>query len=142
MVFRRKGNAEGDSRIFAARESGQSPCDTDRLKLLLGGQLPEQGQSQLEEHLETCATCQRDLEALAAEPSYWHEVPQLLGGEPTDEAPTTRYSADRKGNRRVLSPDFGAGRPVSLEFLAPPQHPENLGRLGPYEVVELIGCGG
>ncbi len=32
--------------------------------------------------------------------------------------------------------------PVPLDFLAPPSHPELLGRLGRYEIERVIGAGG
>jgi len=96
--------------------AGRSGCDRNRLKLLLQNRLPEQGQTEVEGHLETCEDCCRQLEELAADARWWEDV------------------------RRFLRPD--QSEEPALDFLEPSDNPAMLGRLGPYEIVELIGRGG
>src|SRR5262249_38257164 len=45
---------------------------------------------------------------------------------------------------RAAGEDRGAAAPdaLALEGLAPPSHPENLGRLGDYELIDWVGQGG
>ena len=100
--------------------SGYFGCDPNRLKLLLDDRLSEQGQTELAEHVETCQSCRRRLESLAADPETWSQAEQLLRGEPISELP----------------------RSILQEFLAPSDDPQKLGRLGPYEIAEVVGSGG
>ena len=96
-------------------------CDPARLRLLLEDRLPEEDQAALAGHLEGCDSCRRDLERLAAESRWWGDARLLRGEEPGAAA---------------------AAEPPALDFLAPPEEPDALGRLGPYEVTGVIGKGG
>ncbi len=93
-------------------------CDPHRLQLLLEGQLPDDTEVTLAAHLESCTSCRARLESLAAEANWWSDAKQLLSDDDPD-------------------------RPVpELHFLEPSEDPEKLGRLGPYEISHVIGCGG
>ncbi len=58
--------------------AGRSGCDRNRLKLLLQDGLPEQRQTEVEGHLETCEDCCRQLEELAADARWWEDVRRFL----------------------------------------------------------------
>jgi eukaryotic-like serine/threonine-protein kinase len=100
-------------------------CDPSRLRLLLEDRLSDDDQAALAGHLEDCASCRRGLESLAAESRWWGDARLLRGEEPP--SPTA-------GRDPTEGP--------ALDFLAPPDDPEHLGRLGPYEVTEVVGKGG
>jgi serine/threonine-protein kinase len=100
-----------------------SPCpDSSRLRRLLDASLPEDEQAPLMEHLERCAACRAALESLAAGRDSWEGAARYLRPE------ETRAEADAGGS--------------GLDFLAPPDGPGQLGRLGHYVVLEEIGRGG
>jgi serine/threonine-protein kinase len=101
-------------------------CDLERLRRSLQDGLSPSDQQELADHLETCDSCRRELERLAAASEYWNEA-RLLGEDP---------DADR------TSLDMSRG--TWLEFLdpPPPDRPELLGLLGPYEVLQVLGRGG
>jgi serine/threonine-protein kinase len=85
-------------------------------------------QTSLIAHLDTCRACQRKLEALAASRRAWEELRELAGQE-------TAGLAQQPA-------DAAAPEPLALDFLAPSDDPRAVGRLGTYEVVEVIGRGG
>ncbi len=98
------------------------------------------------EHVEQCPACQRNLETLAGEPSWWRETESLLR-EPRDER------ADRVSRPicALASTAQRGGLPASLathetdhlkRLLDEPSHPELLGRIGRYELEQLVGRGG
>ncbi len=81
------------------------------------------------EHLQGCANCRRALDA-------------LRGGAPT--------TAGDSGDRPHVSEDAtlppttpsAAGGEESFPFLAAPQADDEMGRLGPYRVLRVLGAGG
>jgi serine/threonine protein kinase len=127
-------------------------------------------------HLDRCLSCCRRLEALAAEPEEWAEVPKWLDADralPRSEqgAPTfaarphrvSNFSADDSaagdsgnieprdalGEREGELPGANGGvggdaaiRQMLTAILDPTDDPAMLGRLGPYEVMGVIGAGG
>jgi eukaryotic-like serine/threonine-protein kinase len=105
-------------------------CDPSRLELLLGEGLAEDGRRDLEDHLLVCAACRDRLDALAGGPPWWAEVRRHLG----DANPNLPRTSD------LESPEAGAG--MALDFLSPSDSPGSLGRLGHYEVLEVLGRGG
>ena len=117
------------------------PCDPLRLKSFLDDELPEREQIELNDHLETCADCQRGLERLAAGTGFWGDLRQLtprLGARlrPRTSTPETADHGTPGRSESVWDRDH------SLEFLASSDDPGSLGRLGLYDVTELLGRGG
>ncbi len=99
-------------------------CDTSRLRSLLEDQLDEEEQGVISQHLESCPTCRKALERMAAESRWWGDARLLASGPPTH------------------TPEASAGETDALAFLEPATEPGQLGKLGPYEVMEVIGRGG
>ena len=107
-----------------------SPCDRNRLQRLLEDRLPESAQTEVTAHLETCATCRQELESLAASDIVWQETREALSN--VDDVPANAGADDHHE-------DNGS---VPLGFLSPSDNPAMLGRIGEFEILELIGCGG
>jgi eukaryotic-like serine/threonine-protein kinase len=113
-----------------------SKCDPSRLRLLLDDKLPANSQDELAKHLESCTDCRKQLESLAAGPDWWSDAQQLLSTLINLDAAT---SADNVLNPTIPAPSAESFRPG---FLSPSDDPTKLGRLGPYEIVKVIGRGG
>ncbi len=117
--------------------SSKSHCDPQRLRLLLDDKLPKQSQDELARHIEFCADCRKELELLAAGPDWWSDAQELLSTVINLDSAT---SADNAAQSSVIpAPNAEVLR---LRFLSPSADPTKLGRLGPYEIIKVIGRGG
>jgi tRNA A-37 threonylcarbamoyl transferase component Bud32 len=117
-------------------------CDHDRLRLSLEDRLSEAQQTELAGHLECCQDCRQALEAMAAASRYWGDA-VLLRGEPSPGAPPSGLLPD--GHPEPQSEEERADLDAGwLGFLDPPDptRPETVGRLGSYEILEVLGRGG
>ena len=105
-------------------------CDSHRLDQFLHERLPADSQQNIEAHLRVCPACRNKLDQLAGGPRWWTEVRRHLSdGGPASSAP----AADQTPQR---------GADVDVSFLQPSDNPAALGRLGTYEVLEILGQGG
>ncbi len=126
-----------------------SDCNPDRLKRLLDEQLSDAEQVVVAEHLEDCDSCRSDLESLAAGHEWWDEASSLLNADlDTAEkwhAETSSSVDDSEDADFIVSPlstvESSVGN-VPLDFLEPSDSPAMLGKLGDYDIIEPIGCGG
>jgi len=103
-------------------------CQLDLLEKAIQGNLPMSQESSLNEHLETCETCAVTLESLAGGPDWCRETAQQLTRDELDEAVGTKEDWSEV--------DF------TVEYLEPSEEPGVLGRLGGYDMLEIIGRGG
>jgi hypothetical protein len=119
-----------------------SPCcpDRDLLDRLLRGELSDGEAEPLEEHLSGCESCART----------------AAGQTATGLLADTLRAAARAGGETITSPvrqlmaqlrDWPAAPPPACEagrypFLAAAAGPGELGRLGPYQVLDVVGSGG
>jgi tRNA A-37 threonylcarbamoyl transferase component Bud32 len=124
----------------------QASCpDRVCLQQLLGGTLPDNERGELTGHVETCENCQRTLDALIIGSASWAAIArQVEQEEPEPEEALRRVMEEI---RSEISTVEGAAEaptedPPALDFLSPPDKPGQLGRLGHYEVVEVLGRGG
>ncbi|MDY3552643.1 serine/threonine-protein kinase [Gemmata sp. JC717] len=108
-----------------------------RLPTLLDGRDPPRD---LFEHLAQCPRCQHALECLAAGDCAWLRSPPAADA---DRPPHLRQLLDAL-TRLTTAADMFAVPPrnLSLDFLLPTDHPEALGAVGPYPVLEVVGRGG
>ena len=108
-------------------------CDPERLRRLLDDRLDEAEQSAMADHLASCEPCRKTLDHMAAGTRWWREARAFLAPEedPGHDATEAIHPADRPDPHHD-----------SVDFLAPSDDPAHLGRIGPYEVVEVIGRGG
>jgi serine/threonine-protein kinase len=104
-------------------------CQRRPLELAVAGQLPAAESQLLSLHLEGCAHCRAELEQLAGSDAWWNDARSFLSS--TDEL--RAIDDDESGEQ---------GRDVALEMLEPSESPGRLGRLGKYEVEEVVGRGG
>jgi len=119
--------------------AGQCP-DPVRWGDLLDSRLPEPVASSLTSHLEGCPGCQSTLERLTAGEPTWVEAARVLEERPRPELRQAmeQLKAEGEAGRDTAGPTTIA----TLPFLQPPAEPGHLGRLGPYEVLGVIGRGG
>ncbi|MEK6259835.1 MAG: serine/threonine-protein kinase [Planctomycetota bacterium] len=137
-------------------------CNRDRLQRLLDESLPEAVEKDVSEHVASCPACQVELEALAAGRAWWNEASQRLSSVTVGLAssPSGFQSELRDDSSNAGSEEEGrAGSPSSgeashedeashfaadfaVDFLEPSDDSAMLGRLGKYEICEVIGRGG
>lgn len=106
-------------------------CDPRRLDRFLRQPFAEEIPRELEAHLSVCPACRDKLDELAGGGRWWTEVRLHLGG---DGASQLARTSDPTGLAFEASFD--------LDFLEPSSNPVSLGRLGSYEVLEILGRGG
>ncbi|MEM8678711.1 MAG: serine/threonine-protein kinase [Planctomycetota bacterium] len=96
-------------------------------------------------HLEECNACRQRLELLSGEGDWLQELVDSVRKD------TGEFDDLSVASSVVVTTDIGdpmevdAGiqcDAVRLDFLEPPTHPELLGRLGRYDIEQLIGMGG
>jgi serine/threonine-protein kinase len=121
-------------------------CDKRRLRQVLAVRAGEEFEADVAEHLERCDSCRRELELLAGGAEWWSDARSYL--TPVDPAVATADSAHGDATRRgdvsgtAHDSHFFAGLRKQLGFLAPTDVAGSLGRLGPYEITDVIGRGG
>ncbi len=151
----KRSNAKGNHQMSIPKTKTDCP-ERQRFRLLLAGNLNAEEQADLIVHLDTCESCQRFLEDLTgadlgnrpwptnqkaeAEPSV-PEGPALrrLIEDLKDRGPTAAVSAS---SPTVSAPAVNLSEELDLGFLDPPETPGQLGKLGPYQVLSVIGKGG
>lgn len=105
-------------------------CDPRRLEQFLRDPPTHDSERELEAHLLACPACRDRLDQLAGGVPWWLEVRHYLGDDGAMQAIGASDSAERR------TP------PHDLTFLQPSSHPTALGKLGTYEVLEVLGQGG
>ncbi len=119
--------------------------DAARLKGLLDGVLASGVETQLTNHLSVCGRCQRTLESLTLGIAVDVER-QLQVGSDAQSLPDGLQQVIQRLKDQTPAPEAGEevnwNEEILLRSLAPSQTPGHLGRLGSYEVVEVIGRGG
>ena len=101
-----------------------NPCDPDRLQLLVEDRLNPAEMAGLEQHLEQCVRCRDTLDHMVEDDQHAGAVRHYLADE-TEllSNPTPKVEE-------------------TLDFLAPSDWPDSLGRLGTYEIKGVLGRGG
>lgn len=114
--------------------------DPANLQALMEGTLPDVQQAELTDHLEHCGSCQDTVEQLAASPIDWAIAARHLHyrQEPVEALLHQVVNEDPTPSIRGTTPVDE----LPLDFLKPAAKPGQLGRLGHYEVLEVIGRGG
>jgi WD40 repeat protein len=117
----------------------------ERLAELLSVPLSGDEQGELTAHLDSCPRCRQELERLAGGDEAWRETARKLGAACADESePALREVLDELRDEPPDAPTQAESRTAddALAFLQPPEQPGHLGRLGHYEVLEVVGRGG
>lgn len=110
-------------------------CDEHQIAQFFDGTLSDREQGELTRHIETCSTCRHRMEISAASDEWWYEARDALSGLSND----FELSADATSDANLNPAERSS---VPLEFLAPSDNPAMLGRIGEFEILEEIGCGG
>lgn len=136
------------------------------LEELLQGNLSQWTSLGLRQHVESCVYCQRALAKLRLRTSpddsinlpdeltntESNSVTRNTDSMPKLELETDHLTLDTKGQATTAYNNDGSSVPefkispegtkVSLSFLSSPQGPDELGRLGSYKIIKLLGAGG
>ena len=99
--------------------------DMPFLQKYLEEQLSEADEAEVQGHISMCRECQQTLERAAADRTMWDSLREHL----TSAHPPSDPAMDDHRLQRLI------------EYLGPTDNPDMLGRLGPYEVIGLIGQG-
>src|ERR1700756_1949105 len=126
--------------------------DLHRLQEMLAGTLPEQEQSALTSHLDTCPTCRQTLEDLATDGESWSDMMSRLKNKSVTIEPALEQAIQQI---KLVSGEWSDARQeclahspltthdsLSLDFLSPPRQQGQIGVLAHYEITEVIGQGG
>jgi serine/threonine protein kinase/tetratricopeptide (TPR) repeat protein len=120
----------------------QTCPDQSRLESMLEGTLPPDDQTVVSLHLERCPMCQRKFEELADAGRLLPETELRGQGDAESALMQVMQKLANEGPEAAAQRDTTPNDEPSLPFLAPSESPEHLGRLGPYDVVGVIGQGG
>jgi len=129
--------------------------DPETLQRFFLGQLPEEEVERLAEHVEQCGRCLEILLTLRGEDALLLAIQAAAAGNvlPAEELLETIIErASGLTLPQVTEPGGGLlaqvarfpndPSPETYGFLAPPEQPDELGRLGPYRVLKVLGAGG
>jgi formylglycine-generating enzyme required for sulfatase activity len=125
-------------RPFSCPEAAQ-------LKDLLDGKVSADLQGRLTSHLDLCERCQKILEGLADDAESWSATARHLSDQPSPPEPALQQVVDklRVGDRPTeTQAESIEESDYSLSFLRAPEAPGYRGRLGNYDVIEVLGAGG
>ena len=119
-------------------ELANNHCNQQQFEQLLAESLPARDENQISDHLAVCLDCRSDFETFAAARDWWSDATGRL----------SRIAARKQADSRNLSDcdnddDLGHfSTDFAVDFLEPSDDHSALGRLGEYEILEVIGRGG
>ena len=120
-------------------------CLTEvELQAVINGALSAEKQASVAAHLETCEGCRQRLDQCSGASGV--DRPDVASGSDSDCHSDALEEAIRNlkagtGNTPKPAADAGMGQ-LSPQFLSRSSNPRHLGRLGEYEILEVIGRGG
>ncbi|MGB7345092.1 MAG: serine/threonine-protein kinase [Pirellulaceae bacterium] len=123
-------------------ELQQHCCDPSLLERYVAGDVNQQEEVEIENHLCDCEACTNRIEAVAAQRAIWDEAKAMLSD------PSLRSDCLRSDYLTNSENDASDGPKLSrlvrsvLDSLAPTDDPNMLGRIDGYEVSGVIGSGG
>ena len=120
-------------------------CSIALLESALAGGLPANDEAALNRHLEECEECGAALERMAGGSAWCAEAASLLTRDELDAA-LPGYPGTMRDHAAAWCPVAGGDEwsevDFTVEHLEPSDEPNVLGRLGGYDVLEIIGHGG
>ena len=123
----------------------------DVLEKLIHGRCTEARNAALCEHVGACAACRQRLDQLSGSSSELADHLRETENEPPKNSAywVALSVAEEELRRTVLFPtndkaqdDEVFDRELNLEFLQPSDKPNQLGKLGPFDIVRVVGRGG
>ena len=116
-------------------------CSQTTIEQFLTDHLSQAELDAFESHLEDCPQCRARLENMAAEGAWWVEARGYLSsGTSLPEGSSGVLASAHAGED--LSEETAIGLYGIKNYLAPTDDPRMLGRLGGYEIMGVVGCGG
>ncbi|MFN0053066.1 MAG: protein kinase domain-containing protein [Planctomycetales bacterium] len=118
--------------------------EPERLKQLLDGSLTESELGNLTAHLDDCAVCQQTMEGLSAGRETWAGAAAKLNAAASPDDPILSQAleeARRTGLGGTAQPGKREDLGAALSFLSPPDAAGHLGKLGHYEIHDVVGRG-
>ena len=117
------------------------------LQRFLDEKLLEGEAREVSAHLEACEQCQRAPEALAASDTSWSDLSRCLASGASQAAPDPAMDAALEQIADLARDGRTSAEPRPVEddnfsFLDPAKEQGSLGRLGHYEILEVVGKGG
>lgn len=112
-------------------------CSDASLLALIEDNLPHQASEPILDHLEQCTHCQHRLGELVAPGDEWQRAAKLIS---SGHDYTISLQPVSTGKARRSSIQWTEA--MAKQLLLPASHPELLGRLGRYDIEQLIGSGG
>lgn len=113
-----------------------SPCPRGQLQRLLDDALSPEQAAQAETHLATCQSCRDALHELAGSDVWWTETQSMLRDS------TLAVAGEPHPPLRAADAPLDASLQWIQPLLQASESPHELGQLGPYPIVEIIGQGG
>jgi eukaryotic-like serine/threonine-protein kinase len=104
---------------------------------LLDGEIGQRRELEFTSHIGECETCRKAFENIAAENNWWERISNKLSEH--SQGDESRRRRRRETNQR---PEQSSSTPLKLDFLSASDNPAMLGRLGEYEILEVLGAGG
>src|SRR5687768_7612636 len=122
-----------------------SPCPTrERLRLVVEDTATDEDFARLVEHVEQCERCGLAVDTLLAHDETFVGLAAVQLPLPAVDAVAEQIKQRLRllqRGARVASATL-ALEPANLDFLAPAQRADELGRLGNYRILEQLGAGG
>jgi WD40 repeat protein len=114
------------------------------LAQLLRGEVSAQDQAALSGHLDGCERCQEVVEGMASDAAAWSATARHLARQAPPDSGEHRVveQLQARSAGESTAGEAAPGGDEVLSFLEPPGAPGQLGRLGHYEVLEVVGRGG
>ena len=128
-------------------DTQRQSCDSEPIERFLADRLGAEELAAFESHLDACLPCRQELEARAADESWWSEARDCLAASGPSSSSCSLSSVDPASVEGTQSWQGRAGEARSSliavkPYLAPTDDPRMIGRVGPYEIVGVIGSGG
>lgn len=113
--------------------------DEEEVVRLLSSEIDSRRTSEMEQHLTDCLTCRKKIEQHVGDENWWCDTESSLRSDSNaDESHQNSTPL-----RRIPGESFGETGPHGvLDLLGPTDDPSMLGRIGPYEIIGLLGQGG
>jgi serine/threonine protein kinase len=119
-------------------------CDHDLIDRFLDDRLDTEELAAFENHLDSCVACRQELEDRAAGESWWLQARDCLSssGSGSSLAPTNDGAPGGQPSSLDLAHDARSSLAAIKPYLSPTDDPRMMGRVGPYEVMGVVGSGG
>ncbi|HBE67204.1 MAG TPA: serine/threonine protein kinase [Planctomycetaceae bacterium] len=112
-------------------------CKPDQLEQLLAGQLSSAETQRVSEHLDACATCRQIITEMSAGADWWDELPTMLATGEDTESDDESFPIDAMEHL-----EFQVERLRQSGLISGESNPGFVGRIGRYELHEILGTGG